>query len=451
MVAATAAFPSNPYVGVLVAVVLFAITRPIIKRVAIAEAKPWLVGILTASLILHLLAAPAQIYVVDHLYHGVADWIRYDSKGASLAPGFRHFNFSIDQANLGGIVNNGSVSIAAGIVFMFVGVNQVAGFLVFSWLAFLGTILSFRAFSLTFAGADSRRYAYLLFFFPSIIFWTADVSKESIMMLSLGIISYGAAKMLARQRGGFILVVVGAALGIVIRPNDLLVMMAGFTVGMMVAQSGGQRNPGAFGRVVRLLFFGLLLASSLYFTLHYLHSSGKSFSLQATASNNSGSGAGFGSSGVPYSSSPITYPRDIYSVLFDPLPINAHSGSQLVAAAENSIIIVLILTSYRQLRIVPRASIARAYVMMCVVYSILFIYSFAALGNLGLITRERTLLFPFLLVLLCIPLSPKGSYVRYEWEMRRRDRLRMRFRRPAPRPGPDPRRHPPDGRVVVRN
>jgi len=218
---------------------------------------------------------------------------------------------------------------------------------------------------------------------------------------------------------------------------------------MMVAQSGAQRNPGGFGRVVRFLFFGLLLGASLYFTLHYLHSTGKSFSLEDTAKNNSGSGAGFGSGGVPYSSNPVTYPRDIYSVLFDPLPFNAHSASQLIAALENTVIFVLIVTSYRQLRILPRASIARAYVMMCAVYCVLFIYSFAALGNLGLITRERTLLFPFLLVLLCIPRSPKGSRVHYEWELRRRDRLRMRIRRPLARSGPDPRGRPPDGRIGV--
>ena len=46
--------------------------------------------------------------------------------------------------------------------------------------------------------------------------------------------------------------------------------------------------------------------------------------------------------------------------------------------------------------------------MMCTIYSVLFVYAFAALGNLGLIARERTLLFPFFLVLLCIPRTPKG-------------------------------------------
>ena len=41
----------------------------------------------------------------------------------------------------------------------------------------------------------------MLFFLPSLIFWTADVSKEAIMMFALGLTAYGAAKILARRRG----------------------------------------------------------------------------------------------------------------------------------------------------------------------------------------------------------------------------------------------------------
>ncbi len=62
---------------------------------------------------------------------------------------------------------------------------------------------------------------------------------------------------------------------------------------------------------------------------------------------------------------------------------------------------------------------------MCLVYSLGFLYAFAALGNLGLIERERTLLLPFLLVLLCIPRGPKRSPPHYEWELKRKNRRRL--------------------------
>jgi hypothetical protein len=417
-----AAEASNPITAVIVAAVLFGISRPIIIRVAGAEAKPWLVSILTASLILHLLCAPAQIFVVDHFYHGVADWVRYDSEGARLAPGFRHFNFSLAPGDLRGIVNDGSVSIAAGVVFTIVGTNQLAAFMVFAWFAFLGGILFFRAFTLTFSGAGARRYAYLIFFLPSLLFWTADVSKEAIMTLSLGLLAYGAAKILARRPGGYTLALLGVAVGILIRPNELLLIVAGFTVALMVSSSGTHGSEGA-RRLVRLFFFGSVLVLSTYLTLHYLHHPGGSLSLQNVQSANVGNG---GSGGVPYSTNLATFPRDVYEVLWNPLPFNFHGFGELIAACENSVILILVLASLRNLRMVPRAVFSRAYVMMCTVYSLGFFYTFAALGNLGLITRERTLLFPFLMVLLCIPRSPKRQPPRFEWEVRRRDRERIR-------------------------
>lgn len=431
---------SNPFAALVVALLLFAAGRPIIVKVTAAEGKPWLERILTISLVLHLLAGPAQIFVIDHFYKGVADWNRYVNRGALLAPGFRHFDFNIRPGSIGGIVSNGSVSIAAAIVFALFGINQIGAFFVFAWLSWVGCILFFRAFSLTFGGVGSRRYAYVLFFLPSIIFWTADVSKEAIMLLSLGVATYGAAKVLARRRGGISLVLLGCAIGVLIRPNELLVAMAGFTVAMMVAPATGRRARDGTRRVARTLFFGALLGTSIFLTLHYLHSANGSLSLTQTAKNNSGTGVGFGSSGIPYSTSPLTYPRDVYEVLFNPLPINFHGTGELIAAAENSFVLGLILCSLRQLRMVPRAAFARSYVMLCLVFSLLFFYAFAALGNLGLITRERTLLFPYLLVLLCIPRTPKGLRPRYEWEYRRRDRKRLRaagFFRPRPA-GPPP-------------
>jgi hypothetical protein len=422
MLAVVNGVPTNLPVAVVVAVIIVLVSRPIIVRVAQAEGKQWLIGVLTASLILHLLAAPAQIYVVDHFYHGVADWLRYDGQGSLLAGGFRHFNFSLAPGHLKGIVNDGSVSIITGAIYTVVGTNQLAGFLVFSWFAFVGSILFFRAFSLTFAGADHKRYAYLLFFLPSEIFWTADASKEAIMMFALGMVSYGAAKFLARRRGGLPLALVGAGIGFMVRPNELLLVVAGFTVAMLVAQSGNSSRASPGRRFVSIVFFTSVLAVSAFLTLHYLHGSGGSLNLNQVGLNNATGGSG----GVGYSTSPFAYPRDIYVVLFDPLPINFHGLSELIAAAENSVILVLFLSSFRQLRMVPRASFARAYVMMCVVYSAAFLYTFAALGNLGLITRERTLLFPFLMVLLSIPRGPKGQGPRYEWELRRRDRARFR-------------------------
>ncbi len=414
---------SEPLVALVVGVVLFGLGRVIILRTAHTEQDPWLVKVMTIALILHLICAPGQIWVVDHVYKGISDWNRYTHVGATLAPNFRHFDFSLAGANVRQIVNDGSVSIATGVVMAIVGLNLIATFMVFSFLSFVGAIFFYRAFTTTFPHADTHRYAYMVFFMPSLIFWTSDVSKESIMMFALGLVAFGAAKLFTRQRGAIALIVPGVAIGYYIRPNELLLVLAGFAIAMMLPSEGVRRNMGGIRRAASLVFLSGLVVISWLLTVRYLH--GGTNSLNQVASNNNGTGLGFGSS-VSYSNSPAAFPRDVFNVLFNPLLFKAHGNAQRVAGLENTLIIVLILCSLRQLRILPRVAFARPYVMMCVVYTAAFCYTFAALGNLGLIERERVMLLPFFLVPLAIPRGPKGPLPRYPWELRRKDRLRLR-------------------------
>jgi hypothetical protein len=89
---------------------------------------------------------------------------------------------------------------------------------------------------------------------------------------------------------------------------------------------------------------------------------------------------------------------------------------------QNTVLIVALFLGLRSLRILPRASLARPYLIMCFVYVISFCYFFASLGNLGLIAREATVMVPLYLVLLCIPRGPRRGPPRYIWELTRRQR-----------------------------
>ena len=434
---------TNPIVAVVVAAILFAIGVAIVRRVAEAERDPWVHKALMACLILHLVAAPLQIFVVNHLYAGVADYNRYDFQGAALAPGFRHLDFSLAPANLRGIVADGSVSIVAGVVFAVVGVNQAAGFMVFSFMSFVGIMFFYRAFTLTFGGFGSHRYGYLIFFLPSLVFWTSDVSKEAIMIFLLGVIAYGCARILAhRGTGNWLLILACSAGAAFIRPNQLVLALGGFAVAMMFRPSGhGRFEPGR--RFTSLVAAAAMVGIGMFVTLHFLPGLHGSLPLQQIAKNNSGTGAGFGSSGVPYSSNLLYYPRDVFVVLFDPLLFNAHGGGQLFEAVENTVVLVVVVASLRNLRILPRASLARPYLLMCTIFTALFCYFFASLGNLGLITRETTVVLPFFLVILCIPRGPHRAPPRYEWELTRRQRAARRRARSAAPPRSAGRGQPP--------
>jgi Dolichyl-phosphate-mannose-protein mannosyltransferase len=416
------------FFSLIIAAGLFGLGRVVIGRLAPLESNPWLYKALTVCLVLHLIGAPVEIWVIDHLYGGIADYNRYDAQGAVLANGFRHLDFSLAPAHLKGIVSDGSVSIVAGVVFAIIGVNQLGAFLVFSWLSFIGIVFFYLAFTTTFGGAGSRRPIHLIFFLPTLIFWTSDVSKEAMMTFLMGLTAYGCARVLA-HRGGYWMVVLGSAGGVFIRPNEVLLAIGGFTLAMLFRPADPNTKFAGPRRTVALIVLGSMLGVAIFVTLHFLPgTTNGSISLTEIAKNNNSAkgAAGFGSSNLGYSPSIAAYPKDVYSVLFDPLPINAHGGGQWISAVENSVLIWLILTSLRQLRILPRVALARTYVIMCLFFTASFLYAFAALGNLGLITRERTVMLPFLLVILCIPRGPRHRPPRYEWELPRRARIERR-------------------------
>lgn len=423
---------SQPILALLIAVALFALGRIIIRRITKAEGgDPWVAKALLACLILHLLAAPMQIWVVDHLYGGIADYTRYDSQGAVLASGFRHFDFSLAPAQLRGIVGDGAVSIVAGAVFTLIGSNQAGAFLVFSFLSFIGFAYFYRAFTLTFSGVGHRRYGYLIFFLPTLVFWTSDVSKEAIMIFLLGLTAFGCAQILAhRGRGSYLLIIACSVGGAFIRPNETLLALGGFTIAMLVRPAKPGAGLQGLRRTVAFVFLGAMTGLAIFVTLHFLPGSS---SLTSLSKGNSGVGNGLGSGGVAYSANPLYWPKDVFVVLFDPLPFNAHGSGEWLEAAENTLVVAVVLTSLRSLRILPRAALARPYVLMCIFFTGAFCYSFASLGNLGLITREATVTMPFFLVLLCIPRGPRHQPPRYVWELRRRAR-KARARSAATRP-----------------
>ena len=221
-------------------------------------------------------------------------------------------------------------------------------------------------------------------------------------------------------------------------PMNCSYSWAAFCIALLILPAGPRRALGGVRRVGAVAFLLVLLGVSVYLTLHFLRSSGGSFSLQQISTTDKGTASGYGSSNVTYSPGPKGFVHDIFTVLFDPLGYNAHGNGERLASLENLVIVGVILSSWRQLRIVVRASFARPYILLCVIYSLGFIYTFAALGNLGLITRERTLLFPFFLVVLAIPLSPKGEEPQFDWELRRGERLRRRRAGESATPVPTP-------------
>ena len=93
------------------------------------------------------------------------------------------------------------------------------------------------------------------------------------------------------------------------------------------------------------------------------------------------------------------------SVLFRPFPWEAGNAQALVAAAEGgrcSMAIFVVLAAAASCGC-PGSSVRTPYVAFALAYTALFVLAFSSIGNFGLLTRQRTQVLPFVLVLLAVP------------------------------------------------
>jgi hypothetical protein len=398
---------SATWEGVIVGLVLLVFAVPPIARwVGGLDDDPTISRIVLISGTLKLAAAPLWIYVIDHFYGGIADAWTYNRLGMQVAAQIRHGDFSFQ---VGKLIGDGATSIITGLVFAVIGPDTLGGFFVFAFLAFVSMVLFYRAFRTALPDGDYRRYAKVLFFLPSLLFWTSAIGKDALISLGLGVATLGAARILARQHGGFLLLAAGLALTALIRPHVALMLFAGLAVAYPLAKS---KNTSPLNPVAKVLGIVVLIAGGLvlgnvtahFFGLQSLNPTSVQHALQNNAVNTGVAAqtqvGQFGSSsGASYSLSPLAIPKDIYYVLVRPLPFQAHGLTQLVSSLENLFIVALFITSWRRLAAALGAMRRHPYLLIAALYCLVWTVLFASIGNLGILARERTSMLPLLVVL----------------------------------------------------
>jgi len=398
-----------PLHALVVAVALFAVTVPIALRFANREGQRWLLPLVLGSLALHFLGSAMQIAVVRAFYSNVADFHLYDGQGAALSEGWHHGIWTVPDLELPG---TGTVSIITGLVYALVGVDQLGGFLVFSWFSLLGLMAFYRAFRIALPDAQHGRYAVLIFLLPSLWYWPSAAGKEAVMLLALGLMTLGAAHLLRSRWWGLVSLLGGSLLGALIRPHEVALVFGSFAVAAVTRRVARRTLATPVWRVAALLLVlvggGVLaIVTARFLGITGFDSASIAHAINGANQGLQGEGEGYGSSHSTWSINPLYFPVDVYIVLFLPLPFQVASATQAIAALENLSILALIAYSWRSVVSVPRQLRESPFVVMCLIYAIGFLYLFAALGNVGLLARERTLLFPFLFVLLALPTAKR--------------------------------------------
>jgi hypothetical protein len=287
---------------------------------------------------------------------------------------------------------------------------------VFATASFWGLYLALRAFQIALPSGDVKRYAMLIFFLPSMLFWSSSIGKEAWMTLALGLTAYGAARAFTHQPRAYLPLLLGLVAALMVRPHIAVLAVAALFAGYVVRPRRGRGLLGGrVGKIIGIAVLatvGVIAAQQMQDALHLNSSSSFNDALDMAQERTDEGGSSFQAARIR---SPADVPLAAVTVLFRPFPFEADSAQALVSALEGVALMGLFVVSGRRLVHAPRLALRNPYIAFASVYSMIFVFAFSTFGNFGIITRQRVQLFPFVLVLLCLgptasrPALPVGS------------------------------------------
>jgi hypothetical protein len=103
--------------------------------------------------------------------------------------------------------------------------------------------------------------------------------------------------------------------------------------------------------------------------------------------------------------SPLDLPWASVSVLFRPFVFEARNAQSALAALEGLVLLVMVAKRLPHAGQIARRLRTQPYLILCLVYSLLFVYAFSNFSNFGILTRQRVQVLPFVLVFLALPVQ----------------------------------------------
>ena len=189
----------------------------------------------TFGLLAIVFAGFVHFFVDFGFYGGVADARQYSAQGADLAAQFWQGDF---VPHLGGpLVGIGFINLLTGIIYALIGPTIIGGYLFYSWLAFWGLYFCYRAFRTAMPGADHRRYAILVLFLPSLVFWSSGIGKGAWMTLCIGLALLGAARLLSRAPRSMLPLLAGLGGTALVRPHITAILVMALFTGVLVRRT----------------------------------------------------------------------------------------------------------------------------------------------------------------------------------------------------------------------
>jgi hypothetical protein len=370
--------------------------------------EPWLPQLLIAAVVVKLGGSLLRFYTLVGEYGGHGDASVYDDWGRRLADAWISGGVVPDHTS-GASAGTAWVRWFTGVVYYVFGSNILNGFLIFGLLALVGTYLWYRAAVEAVPFLNKRLCFLLLFFVPSMAFWPSSIGKEALMQLGLGAVALGSAQLL-KQRvfQGILIALPGAWLLYNVRPHLLafatFAASVAYVIGRVRRGRAGEGSASLFrpvGMVIVVLLAFLALSQAAEF-LGMKDFSLSSIEQELTEQTGRTSQGGSEVETGKTSLTPLSVPQGMVKVLLQPFPWEVETRFQLLASFECAVMALFILHRIRSVTFSLTRARSTPFLIYCWTFVLLYAVTFASVGNYGLLTRQRSLAFPALFVLLAV-------------------------------------------------
>ena len=374
------------------------IVAPLLTVCAWASVNKWVrprlgdvpAAVLIAGFGLRMLAAVPRLL-------GGADSPIYQLEGERIARELRRFDFAVNTGRA--IPGTGAVRYFTGVVNVFTGSTYIATFLVFATIAFIGQVFFLFATRRALTDKQFRILATTMMCSPTLVFWPSSIGKESLSLFGIGLGAYGAALLYDRQWNGAWPVLLGVFSVGVVRPHVAMILLLGLLVGLFA------RRAHTRGRAAtHLLFLIAIVIGSMYLAsasaglvgVESLDGLGDvNDALDFAQARTSQDESRFAAARVE---SPVDYPWAAVTVLFRPFPWEADSGASMISAVESIFLMLLAIRALPGLLNNSAAFVQRGQMLYSVSFIAVFVFLFSAIGNFGILSRQRSQVIPFVLL-----------------------------------------------------
>jgi hypothetical protein len=353
---------------------------------------------LVLALVVRIIGSTLRYEVLDAFYGGGGDSKLYFFFGRQYADRIRDLDFGFllgDDTIDGRWWGAQFMKSLTGFVMFVIGDHVRAAFLVFACSAFVGVVLFVEAFGVSYGANRRPAFAKWLWFWPSVWFWPSSIGKESVLMLAIGLVVR--AYVGRNGRPLWPMFAAGLLLAAAIRPHVAMIVALSALLAELVRQRP-KKLPG--NRVLPAIAALVLAGLSVQFGLRQLGLGDADLEGIEEYFENRAAHTEQGGSQISRVSGPLTVPMGLVNVLMRPFPWEAR-GLTALSSAEIWLLWLLVFNRRQRVRLaIHRWRENRFLVFAFPLGTSLALLYGIAFANLGIIARQRVVIFPFLLSLL---------------------------------------------------